>query len=159
MSSPAKLLVKVKSLREEAAQAALATAAAAVASATANRDAKQHEIETYRQWRPKREHELYAEISRQPVSLQDLEELNATVAGLRDHERALGEQLADLERLVHEAESKRNEAERARRDAQKEVEKMVELETQLSRRQALEQERKSEQELEEFSRKRDGMLG
>lgn len=152
MSSQAKMLVKVKELHEEAAEAALAAAAQAADRALRARDDKESELQRYRQWRPGRERELYAVVTTKPVSLTDLEELNATVAELRARERALGEELVDREQALQTALGERHAAERALQEARKEVQKMTELDQQLSRREALAAERRTEAELEEFHR-------
>lgn len=156
MSTQAGVLVRVKELREQSAETALAAASSAVATAVAALEAKQQEIVDYRKWRVGRERELYAEVTTRTVSLGDLEELNATVASLRDRERDLVGAVADLEKAVQQAEVAQHEAQVVLQQAEKEVQKMVELDTQLSGREALLAERKSEMELEEYTRKSPG---
>jgi hypothetical protein len=157
VSTQAGVLVKVKELREQGAETALAAARSAVAAAIEARDAKQQEIADYRKWRVAHERELYTEVTTRTVSLADLEELNTKVASLRDHERDLIGSMADLEKAIEQAEAARHEAQVVLQQAEKEVRKMVELETELSRREALAAERKSETELEEFTRKSPGI--
>jgi F0F1-type ATP synthase membrane subunit b/b' len=156
VSTQAGVLVKVKKLREESAETALAAASSAVAAAIRARDARKQEITDYRKWRVGRERELYTSVTERTVLLADLEELNATVAGLRDRERELAGSLADLEKAVQQAEVALHDAELALQQAEKEVQKMVELDARLSGREALAAERKGEMELEEYTRKSPG---
>lgn len=157
MKTQASVLVKVKELREQGAEAALAAARSALDEATQARDAKSLELQQYRQWRSERERELYQTVTGQTVSLQDIEELNAKVASLRDHERDLVDELADCERALEEREAARQQADLACQQAEREVLKMTDLESRLSGSEARQAERKSEIELEEFSRKSDPM--
>lgn len=157
MKTQASVLVKVKELREQGAEAALAAARSALDEATQARDAKSLELQQYRQWRSERERELYQTVTGQTVSLQDIEELNSKVASLRDHERDLVDELADCERALEEREAARQQADLACQQAEREVLKMTDLESTLSGSDARQAERKSEIELEEFSRKSDPM--
>lgn len=157
MKTQASVLVKVKELREQGAEAALAAARSALDEATQARDAKSLELQQYRQWRGERERELYQTVTGQTVSLQDIEELNSKVASLRDHERDLVDELADCERALEEREAARQQADLACQQAEREVLKMTDLESTLSGSDARQAERKSEIELEEFSRKSDPM--
>ena len=152
MSRPPTVLLQIKKLREQTAVRHLNEARAALAQAQERLAAKRQELADYRAERPKLERRLYDDILRREVSLTDLEELNAKVVRLREHEEGLVENEIELERAAEAAAEAERDARLAWRAAGREVEKVDELLADWQRGERQRLERLAELELEEFSR-------
>lgn len=158
MNDAPAILQRVKSAHERTAVRRLSEARAALAQVRAQRQAKCRELEDYRAWRPPHERGLYQAIEKHQVKLTDLEEMNAKIAKLREHEQSLAEEVADLERSIEAAGQAEQEARTAWQAAEREVEKAGELVADWRLRERQQVERQAELELEEFSRRRGAPL-
>ncbi|MEM7025428.1 MAG: YscO family type III secretion system apparatus protein [Pseudomonadota bacterium] len=151
MKGPVTQLPKVKQAREETALRLLGEAREVVVETKKQLVAKREELEAYRAERPRLENGLYDEILNKEVSMSDIEELNAKIAKLREHEKALAEEEADIKKAVDAAIESEQQARVTWQAAEREVDKVKELLKDLSRKERRELERQADAEIEEFS--------
>ena len=152
MTNPHAVLLTVKEARSQTALRDLRAGREAMAEAIKMRDAKTAELEEYREWRPKREKQMYDEIQNTEVSLDDLELLKHKVVKLREREIELVDELNQKEKAVESAKEVEKQAQEAYAAAQREVEKVEELLAEWQDAENKRIEHLAEQELEEFSR-------
>lgn len=154
MKNPHAVLLTVKNARADTALRTLRAARSETEHAIRQRDTKQQELQEYRVWRPKREHQLYDDIQNTEVSLDDLELLKHKVVKLRERELELVDELASLEKTCEAAKQAEQEAQIVFADSQREVEKVEELLSEWQDDENKRLEHRAEQELEEYSRPR-----
>ncbi len=104
----------------------------------------------FRAWRLRREEELYAEIVKQQVHRQDLDDLRSKIEGLRAEEVAKEEAVREAEAALKSARELLVKAHAAATKATKDREKISEHREQWLQEEAKESENNAEKELEDF---------
>ncbi|MEI2740892.1 MAG: type III secretion protein [Candidatus Competibacter sp.] len=117
------------------------------------KDQKATELADYRQWRPAREDELFADIRRQPVALKAVDDYKAALGLLRERENGLADQLNQAEQALTTAKSELTAAEADHAAALRAKEKFAELLAIQRRELQRLRDYREDLELEEFSGK------
>ena len=120
-------LLRIKEFRESGASRALARARAVVAEKEqAVRDAKAA-LADHREFRVAEEARLFGEIRGETVKLEKLENMNQSIALMRDHDLELEESVGQAEKAVESAKEQLQMAADAYRDARKALQKFEEF--------------------------------
>ncbi len=151
MAYPLQPLLKVRSFREDNAQAEVTTAEGRVREAEAVVAERQAELERYREWRPQEVERRYASIMGQNMSLEDLDKFKAGLAALAEGEYAREAAVQEAEKVVEERRDDLRLAREALLVARKDKMKIDAHKDIWSEAEAKEAERAADLELEDFS--------
>ncbi|MGI9228487.1 MAG: type III secretion system stalk subunit SctO [Gammaproteobacteria bacterium] len=143
-------LLKIKRLREDDAISKLVKAEALLEQRKKEKQAKEQELIDYREWRIKREEELYQEVEGKQLEVGKLVGIREHIASLRAKELAIEEELSKAKKAQQEAEQGVEDAKQVRLAAYREVTKYEEYIEKLKREEELEQERYEEKETEDL---------
>jgi len=143
-------LLSIKQLRADKAQQAVARQTRILAKANRDQEIAKKKAEEYRIWRIDEEERLFEQAKKTCLTLKELESLQQHIAILRDKEAALDEDVAKaLHRCEQEREQLKTRKEEARQ-AEKAVEKFLELNQQELAEQTFLKNYREELEQEEF---------
>ncbi|MFO1349154.1 MAG: YscO family type III secretion system apparatus protein [Gammaproteobacteria bacterium] len=115
------------------------------------RDQRARELSDYRDWRPRREDELFADVSRTPVILKEIDDYKAAIGLLRERENLLVEQSDQAEKALAAAQSEWEKAKAHHAVARTAKEKFAEFLDNWRRELRSRKEYREDSELEEFS--------
>lgn len=146
-------LYRIKQLRENDALIEVRKRRYRVEDCARTKDQKATELADYRQWRPAREDELFADLRRKPVVLQAVDDYKAALGLLRERENGLVDQLNQAEKNLASAKSDLTSAEASHAAALRAREKFAEF-LAIQRREVQRlKDYREDLELEEFSGK------
>ena len=144
-------LLQIKSFREGRAELAVIAQRQSLTQAQGAEDAARTGLIEYTEFATRREATLYRELCSRIVGLRDLEDLQSTVAELRQHITILEKELEEASRQRTVQADLLSQAQDAHRVAMRIKQKFVELELVYADELAIEVERKEDLELEEVS--------
>ncbi|HVJ84346.1 MAG TPA: YscO family type III secretion system apparatus protein [Caulifigura sp.] len=147
---PLQDLLRVRQFRENNASSVLTAQRKRVVEAEQLVEQRKKEVVEFHNWRLNREEELFAEIVKQQVHRNDLDELRAKIDGLRAEELALEQKVLDAETALKSARELLVKAHAAYLQATRDREKITEHREQWMQEEARESENNAEKELEDF---------
>ncbi len=147
---PLQDLLRVRRFREDNASAELTAQRKRVVEAEELVEQRKKEVVDFHAWRLRREDELYAEIVKQQVHRNDLDDLRAKIEGLRAEELAKEEQARQAETALTTARELLVKRHAAWMQATRDREKISEHREQWMQEEARESENHAEKELEDF---------
>lgn len=142
-------IVDVKELRVERAEEEMRRCRLELEEAARQVVERKRELEDYREWRVRKEIQLYDEIEERLVSLRDLEDLKIEIGLLRGRETLFIQKIDDAERARVKAHEALDASTRTYEAAQKNLQKFEELADWLDAEARAYRERMEELELEE----------
>jgi type III secretion protein O len=142
-------IVDVKEMREERAGDELRRCRLALEAAARRVEQSRRELVEYRDWRVRRENEMYDAIEQKLVRVRDLEDLKTDIGLLRGKEQVFQEKILQAEKARQEAHKAQTTAEKALELAVKARQKFEELADWLEAEARAYRERMEELELEE----------
>jgi flagellar biosynthesis chaperone FliJ len=147
---PLQDMVFVREHREEKASVAVQTARRVVREAERALAEKEQALAEFSAWRIAEEERLIQSIMRRPVKLGDINDMRLEIATLRERELDYIDQVRKAEGELDRAREALEKARQAHRQAQQDLEKLIEHRTEWQRDQQEESERLADLELEDF---------
>ena len=144
-------LLRVKRIREKAAEDHVRTCRYRVEVAVKQLEAKEKELVEYKQWRLQEETRLYDEVMNTSVKQFDLDIIKQKVALLRQKDLTLEEEIASAKTDLQKAREELEQATQAHLLATRAVQKFEEFADVVDKETAREKARIEELELEEFT--------
>ncbi|MER8830547.1 type III secretion protein [Mesorhizobium sp. M0938] len=142
-------ILELKQLRRRRAEDALRLRQAALDNAVAAIETASTDLRRWQEDRPRREAALYDPLIGKAAALIDLDEVNAQVVSLRQHEQLLQKRLDATRAEADRSRQAREEAHSVAREAWREVSKFEDFVRRLRTNATLEEERSADLELED----------
>ena len=142
-------LLAIKRFRENQAEAAMRHQRSMLRDATAAREAAETLLQRLLKEGLQTEHRLYQELCQRIVHLRDIEQVQQTVASLRQQEAAQHDTVQATIRAQTQAQQLLNAARAEHQHASRQTSKFIDLARAYDATQALEAERKEDLEMEE----------
>jgi type III secretion protein O len=143
-------LLELKRYREDKAELAVARCRLALAEVTKRKEGAQEALVSYQRWSETHERDMYGAVYGRVVRPRDLENLRQDVVMLRVKERALNDDLTNVEAERAKADTGVRESRVAHERATRTREKFVQLVDVESEETRIEAERKEDVELEDL---------
>ena len=144
-------LLKIKRIRENAAETEVLKCQNRVDAAEQQLQQKQQELEEYIDWRSKEEKRLYDNIINMEIRQNDLDNLKKKVAMLREKDATLQQEIAEAEKKLSEEQQALEQAQEEHTKAMQAVQKFEEFTKVQDAEARKEAERLEDLEMEEFT--------